>query len=685
MRPLALPILAAAIAACPVADADEGMWPFDMIPRRRIEQEHHVVLTDAWLDHVRLASVRFNVGGSGSFVSRKGLVLTNHHVAADCIAKIASPSRDYLATGYLAGKDGPEIPCPDLEIDELVSFEDVTRRVSDVRTPGMSDAEANRAIKAEMASIEKQCHEASKLRCDVVTFYGGAMYQLYRYGRYTDVRLVFAPEADVAFFGGDPDNFTFPRYDFDLALFRVYDQKQPLASKDWLHWSAQGPKDGDVVFTSGHPGRTNRNATVAELDVLRDLVYPRTLARMGTWREGLTRWAASGPEEKRQSREALFGVENALKALGGYELGLLDPALMRKKEAMERKLRASIEADPALKAKFGGTWDDIERVEKAYAWMYPRYEVLESGLGGSLLPFARGLVRVSAERLLPNDQRLPEYRDTALEELALHVLSSAPLYPGVEEAYVSQWLRELREIFGDHAPLVAQVLAGRSPERAARDIVANTKLYDVYARRALWDGGQAAVAASTDPLIVAMRAVEADARALRKRHDDAVEAPMRVLGRRVAEAMFAVEGASLAPDATFTLRLSVGVAKGYAERGAKVPSSTDVGGMYKHATGIDPYKLPARWIEARERIPAMTPLNFVSTNDVIGGNSGSPVLDAAGNLVGLIFDGNLASLPNRFVYDETTARAISVDAAGMLEALRAVYRADALVEELTSR
>ncbi|MGA7118465.1 MAG: S46 family peptidase [Polyangiaceae bacterium] len=685
MRPSILSVFAFAVLAAPTARADEGMWPFDMVPRQRIEQAHHVTLTDAWLDHVRLASVRFNVGGSGSFVSSRGLVLTNHHVAGDCIAKLASPSRDYLATGYLAGKDGPEAACPDLEVDELASTDDVTQRVQSARRPGMSDAEANRSMKGAMGAIEKECHEATKLRCDVVTLYAGAMYHLYRYRRYTDVRLVFAPEADIAFFGGDPDNFTFPRYDLDLAIFRVYDHGQPLEPHDWLRWNPRGPKEGDVVFTSGHPGRTGRNATVAELDVLRDVVYPRTMARMGAWRAGLLGWAAMGQEGKRQARGAIFSVENSLKALGGFDRGLRDPVLMRKKSEMERHLRAAVEADAALKAKFGGAWDDIRRVEKVYADMVPRYDALEGGLGGPLLRFARALVRLPTERALPNDQRLPEFRDTALDELSLHVLSPAALYPGVEESYVAQWLQALSDVPGSRDAAVDKVLAGRSPQQAAREMVANSRLYDVYARRALWEGGQAAVDASTDPLIAAMRTLEPEARAARKRYDDDVEAPMRALGRRVAEATFAVDGTRVAPDATFTLRLSVGVVKGYAEQGKPVPFATDFRGMYGHATGTDPYKLPTRWILARDQLSPATPLNFVSTNDIIGGNSGSPVVDPAGDLVGLIFDGNLSSMPNRFVYDETTARAISVDTAAMLEALTRVYGAGSLVQELTAR
>jgi S1-C subfamily serine protease len=662
------------------------MWPPDMLPRQRIEQAHGIALPDAWLDHVRGASVRFNVGGSGSFVSPHGLVLTNHHVAGDCIAKLATPAHDYLAAGYVAGVDGPEARCPDLEIDSLVSIQDVTGRVRDARKDGMSDVDGNRAMKGEMSAIEKECHDETQLRCDVVTLYAGAMYHLYRYRRYTDVRLVFAPEADVAFFGGDPDNFTFPRFDFDLAIFRVYAgtgaQAQPIAPAEWLRWDAAGPKDGATVFTSGHPARTSRDATVAELEVLRDVVYPRTVERLGRVREGLRRWAATGAEGARQAREAIFGVENSLKALGGYERGLKDAALLRKKSAAEAAVRAGVDRDPTLKAKLGTTWDDVARVEKAYAASYPSYAALEAGLGGQLLRVARALVRLPAERALPNDKRLPEFRETALEELSMHALSPAAMYPGVEEAYVTTWLRELSAA---HAEGVKKILDGRAPEQAAREICVGSRLFDVFARRALWDGGAAAVAASTDPVIVAMRSVDPEARAERKRYDDEVEAPMRVLGRHLAEAAFAVNGTSRAPDATFTLRISAGVVKGYTEAGRAVPWSTDFAGMFHHATGTDPYKLPDRWLHAQSKLRPTTPLNFVSTNDIIGGNSGSPVVGADGQLVGLIFDGNLASLPNRFIYDDVVARAVSVDTAGILEALRVVYGANALVDELSSR
>jgi hypothetical protein len=680
-RAILTPMVAVALLAAP-ASADEGMWPFDMIPVQRIAADHHVTLTPQWLDHVRRASVRFNSGGSGSFVSPRGLLLTNHHVASDCVAKLGSVGHDYLASGYVAGRDGPEARCPDLEIDQLVSIAEVTAQVQAARQVNLSDADANRAIKAQMASIEKDCHDATGLRCDVVTLYGGAMYRLYRYHQYTDVRLVFAPEADIAFFGGDPDNFNYPRYDLDLALFRVYEHNQAFAPSDYLRWNIAGPNEGDTVFTSGHPGRTSRDDTMAELETLRDVVYPRQLEVRRAWRLNLYRWSENGPEARRQAREAIFGVENALKAIAGFESGLRDPNLITKKQNQEQRLQGGVNANADLRARYGALWDAVKAVQKTYAAMYPRYQALEAP-GGSLLRIARHLVRLPGQRTLRNAERLPEYRETSLEELKSHVLSPAAIYPGVEEAFVKEWLLLLVRELGESDPAVRRILAGETPERAAEAIVAQSKLFDSYARHALWEGGQVAVDASSDPLIAAMRAIEPEARVSRKQYDDAVEAPMRALRTKIAEAIFAVEGTDVAPDATFTLRLSVGTVKGYDLSGKDVPWSTDFGGMYRHATGTDPFQLPQRWQAVRTKLRPSTPLNFVSTNDIVGGSSGSPVIDTAGDLVGLIFDGNAPSLPNQFVYQTTTARAVSVDSAAMFEALRVVYGADDLVRELT--
>jgi hypothetical protein len=666
------------------ARADEGMWPFNMVPKDRIAKEHNVTLTDAWLDHVRLASVRFNSGGSGSFVSSGGLVLTNHHVASDCIAKLGSAAHDYLRDGYVAGKDGDEARCPDLELNQLLTIEDVTDKVKAARKDGMSDADANAATKGTIAQLEKECTERTSMRCDVVTLYAGGKYQLYTYKKFTDVRLVFAPEQAIAAMGGDIDNFTYPRFDLDFTLVRVYDGGKPYAPKDWLKWSAAGPKEGDTVFMSGNPGRTNRFSTYAQLERYRDLVLPHSLAMLGKERDALEAFAKEGTEARRETKKYVKRVENSLKALRGMHGGLKNAALMKKKGAAEAAFRKSIEADATLKTAYGSVFDDVAAAQKIYAeQIFKRHTALETdAVDSTLLRIARDLVRLSVERDVANDKRLPEYGDSAMDSLKLRLFSPAAVYGGVETAYIGVWLEELRAELGADAPLVKQLLGGRSPKDAAAAIVAGSRLFDVYARRALFEGGKAAIDASTDPAIVAMRALDADARAIRKRYEDEVEGPMRRHGQRIAEALFKLNGTSVFPDATFTLRLSIGVVKGY-EEAKKIPWSTDYAGLYAHATDHEPFKLPQRWLDKKSALALATPFNFVSTNDIIGGNSGSPVINGAGDLVGVVFDGNISSLPNRFVYDEVTARAVSVDSAGMLEALKSVYGADTIVAELT--
>ena len=666
------------------ARADEGMWPFNMVPREKIQKDHGVTITDAWLDHVRLASVRFSSGGSGSFVSATGLALTNHHVASDCIAKLSRSGKDFLNDGYLAGTDGPEAKCPDLELNQLLSMEDVSDQVRAAKTADMSDADANTAQKGAMARIEKACSDKTGMRCDVVTLYAGGAYHLYTYKKYTDVRLVFAPEQSIAFFGGDPDNFTYPRYDFDLAIFRVYENDKPVAPKEYLRWSPTGPKDGDAVFTSGNPARTDRMDTMAELARLRDTVYPYYLDQLNRERGLLYDFAKGNLEQKRETRKPLFVTENSRKAITGMLGGLRSAALMKKKATDEAALRKALDADPSLKAKYAGVFADIEKAEKTLGDLYKRYAALERGASrSSLFHTARALVRLPRELQTPNDRRLREYRDSNLDSLKLELFSPAPVYAGVEVMMWQAWLERMVRDLGPADPLVKQLLGGKTPARAAAELISGSKLTDVYARRALFDGGQSQVNDSKDAAVAFVRAIDDEARAIRKRYEDEIEGPMRQLGEKVAQATFAVRGTSVYPDATYTLRLSPGVVKGYTEHGKAVPPTTDFAGMYKHATGTEPFKLPQRWLDKKGVLKQDVPLDFVSTNDIIGGNSGSPVVNGAGDLVGLIFDGNLSSLPNAFVYDETTARAVSVDTAAILEALPKVFGATALAAELT--
>ncbi len=686
---LATASLAAATLAPTAAHADEGMWPFNMVPKDQIQTDHGVTLTDAWLDHVRLASVRFNSGGSGSFVSAGGLVLTNHHVASDCITKLASAQRDYLQTGYVAGVDGPEAKCPDLELNQLVAIDDVTAAVKAAKTPGMSDADANTALKGAMSKIEKDCLAAGATgapgtkRCDVVTLYAGGKYQLYTYRKYKDVRLVFAPEVKIAFFGGDPDNFVYPRYDLDLALFRVYEGDKPIQPHDFLAWSPTGPKEGDTVFVSGHPGGTNRMNTGAQLTRLRDVVFPYLLDQWSRDLAGLRDFARGNVEGEREIRQDVFEIENGVKAIKGEYAGLKDPALMKKKTDAEAALRKLVMQNPDLATKYGAVWDDAEKAQATLATLFKRFVALERAGGRSeLFSIARTLVRLPRELAQPNETRLREYRDSALDSLKFGLLSSAPIYGGLEATALKLWLDSLVKNLGPADPLVKQILAGRTTQARAQELIAGTKLSDLYVRHALLDGGTAAVDASTDPLIGLVKLVDGDARAIRKQYEDGVEGPMRQVGQKVAEAVFAVKGTSIYPDATFTLRLATGVVKGYREGGKLIPWATDFAGMYRHATGKEPLKLPQRWLDHKAALKLDVPLDFVSTNDIVGGNSGSPVINAAGQLVGLIFDGNLSSLPNAFVYGETTGRAVSVDSAGMIEAISHVFGANAVVAEL---
>jgi hypothetical protein len=681
-NPFRLALVLAPLLSAAGARADEGMWPFNLVPRPEVAKARGVQLTDAWLDKVRLASVR--VGhASGSFVGPNGLVLTNHHVASDCIAKLSAAGKDFMANGYLAGKDGPEAKCPDLELDVTLAIEDVTDKVRAAKKPDMADADANAAMKAEMNRIEKDCGQRTGNKCEVVTLYAGGRYDLYTYKKYTDVRLVFAPEFAIAFFGGDPDNFVFPRFDLDMTVFRVYEQNRPIQPKEHLRWNASVPNDGDTVFVSGHPFATSRMNTVAQNEVARDVTYPYILDEYGRQRASLLAFGKEGKEAEREIGHDLFALENGIKALSGMWKGLKDPALMKKKADDEAALKKAVLADPKLKADYGDVFDKIAKVQKDYARMYKRYAALEGRPPRSrVLENARDLVRLATELTLPNEKRLREYGEANLDSLKLEVLSPAPRYGGVELALTKEWLERLARDLGPNDPTVQRALAGRTPDRAAREILAATQLTDVNARKKLLDGGKVAVDASQDPAIVLMSAVDAEARKVRKEYEDLVEAPMRLLGAKVAQATFAVRGASTPPDATGTLRLSIGVVKGYTEDGKAIASHTDFAGLYAHATGKEPLKLPARWIDAKGRLTPTTPFDFVSTDDIIGGNSGSPILNAAGEIVGLVFDSNLSALPNRFVYGETTQRCVSVSTAAMGEALRKVYGAEALSREL---
>jgi hypothetical protein len=681
----------AALTTGGIVYADEGMWVFNNLPLKQLKERYGFEPPPGWVEHLRSSAVRFNSGGSGSFVSADGLVMTNHHVGADMLQKISTPQKDYYKDGFWAKTRDEEVKAPDLELNVLVGIEDVTDRVMAAVKPGMSDAESGKAKRAAMATIEKESQDKTGLRSDVVTLYQGGQYHLYTFKKYTDVRLVFAPEFAIAFFGGDPDNFEFPRYDLDVCFFRAYEDGKPARPKHFLRWSKAGAKDGDLVFVAGHPGRTNRLDTLAHLEYLRDHSMPFALAILHDRERFLLEYAKRGPEQARQSKEDLFSYQNSRKARTGGLKGLKDQALMARKAEAEKTFRARVEADPGMKAAYGAAWDKIGAAQKVAAEIAKPYNFLERGFAfdSHLFQIARTLVRLAEEKGKPNPDRLREYRDSALDSLKLELFSEAPIYPEYEKAKLAHSLAYWKKTIGDDDPVVQRVLRGRTPGQAAADLVDGSRLADVALRKTLADGGSQAIAQSNDPMIKLAMAVDADARALRKRFEDEIEGVHTAQYALIAKAKFEVEGASTYPDATFTLRLAFGTIKGYEVDGRWVPPFTTIGGAFRHADAHGnkpPYELPPSWHKATDehRLELDTPLNFVSTADIIGGNSGSPVVNRDNEVVGLIFDGNIQSLVLDFVYDDRLARAVSVDSRGIAEALRSIYQAESLYKELTA-
>jgi hypothetical protein len=671
--------------ATPLALADEGMWLYNAFPKDRVEKQYGFVATQEWLDHLQLSSVRFNNGGSGSFVSADGLAFTNHHVGADCIGKLSTSGTDYMKTGFYAKTQAEEAKCPDLELNVLTGIEDVTAKVKGAAPAAMSAAEAGKAQRSAMSAIEKDCATSTGLRCDVVTLYSGEVYDLYKYKKYTDVRLVFAPEFDAAFFGGDPDNFTFPRYDLDITFFRIYENDKPVHLDHYLQWSKVGVKDGDLIFVSGHPGGTDRLKTMAQLQFLKNTDYPSRLANYKRRIDMFQKFSAESPENARIAQENIFGYQNSQKAIKGEYEGLQDLAMMAQMNVAERERERTYmdthrgEPNP---------WQEISNAMKTNREIYNPliYTERMRGFNVDLMIFARNLVRAAEETSKPNGARLREYRDSALPSLEQELFSTAPIYKNFETATLALALTQMREALGPEDPAVKASLNGKPPEEAAKALIGDTKLDDVAVRKRLYAGGKAAVDASTDPLIVLMRNVDPEARAVRKRFDDEVDAVVRRDGATIARARFAQTGFTQPPDATFTLRLSYGTVKGYEENGKKIPYFTTIGGAFQHAEehgNKPPYNLGVSWPKMKSNLKLDTPLNFVSTADIIGGNSGSPTVNKAGEVVGIIFDGNIQSLVLNFYYDDRQARAVSVDSRGIIEALRKIYGADTLANELT--
>ncbi len=690
MRRATLFVLLWASGPVVTVNADEGMWLLNDPPRQHLKTKYDFDLSDAWLEHAQKASVRFNNGGSGGFVSADGLVATNHHIGADSIEKVSPKDRDYLRDGFHARTRSEELKCPDLELNVLMSVEDVTERVNKAVKPGLKPAEAFAARRAVLAAVEKESLDKTGLRSDVVTLYQGGLYHLYRYKKYTDVRLVFAPEAGVAAFGGDVDNFEYPRYNLDVCFVRVYENDKPAKVEHFFRWSPAGPTEGDVVFVTGHPGTTNRLEALAKLKHRRDLTLPYDLARVRTLEAALHQFSERGPEEARMAATDLHSVANRRKVFAGQYQALLDPTIMERKRKDEEELRRRLlEANPTA-ATVLEPFARIDAVQKSLATFEREYDLLERGdaFFSTLSPIARHLTRLPAELAKSNAERLREYRDSNLESLKFQLFSPAPIHALVERAKLTASLTFLAENLGGAHPLVEKVLAGKNPAERAAELVAGTKLFDSAERKRLADGGARVVEASEDAMIRLARSVDDEARKVRKRYEDEVEEPERQAYAKIAEARFKLHGRAVAPDATFTLRLAFGVVKGYEVDGVALPYATTFGGAFDKAEKQEnrpPFDLPRRWREGKDKLDLATPFDFVSTADTIGGNSGSPVLNRAGELVGLNFDRNRHGLVRNFVYTDVQARHIAVHSRGVLEALRRLYDAQALAGELSGK
>ncbi len=670
----------------PLVRAEEGMWTFDNPPLKQLAEKYNFHPTQEWLDHIRLSSVRLNDGGSGSFISPDGLLLTNHHVARFQLQKNSTAEHDYVRDGFYAAMPDQEMKSPDLEVNVLVGMQDVTARVEGAAKGIADDAQALKAREAEMAAIEKENKDKTGLRSDVVTLYNGGEYWLYQYKAYTDVRLVFAPEEQAAFFGGDPDNFTYPRYDLDMALYRVYDNGKPLHTENYLKWSAKGAAPGELVFVSGHPGSSARQDTMSQLLMERDVREPAIIEYLQRRIAVAQQFAKQGPEQARLVASDIFYLQNSLKVYLGRSVALSDKAILTKKQAEEDDLRAKVAANPDWQKEYGDAWDEVARaVELARPRM--RGQIFRR-TDSHLFTFALEIVQYVAEVKKPDGERLPQFHEAGLDSLRFQMLSPARIYPSTEKLFMANALRLAIEKLGPDDAYVQAILQGGDVDKTVGALVDGTRLADPAFRKSLLDGGEAAVAASNDPMIAAARRADPVWRANYLYFRDKIESVLDAAGEKLGKARFAVYGKNAYPDATFTLRLSYGTVDGYPYNGTIAPPFTTFYGLYDRSASFSdkpPFDLTPKEAAARDKLDLATPLNFVCTADIIGGNSGSPVVNREGELVGLIFDGDIESLAGDFVYDGTRNRAVAVHSAGIIEGLRKIYGVGALADELEGK
>ena len=689
MKKIALVTFILIMIASPLSSfADEGMWTFDNPPRKFWKERYNFEPTDAWLEHVRLASVRIE-GASGSFVSPSGLVITNQHVASGQLQKLSTAERNLRRDGFYAATQADELKCPDAEVNVLTSYEDVTQRVQGAVKAGASDKEAGDARRAQIAAIEKESTDKTGLRSEVVKIYNGGEYWLYRFKKYTDVRLVFAPEEQVAFFGGDYDNFTYPRYCLDVSFFRVYENGQPLKTQNYLKWSTNGPADGEFVLAIGNPGSTNRLLTIAQVQYQRDVGNPLQMQVWTSRRTALVRYSATGPEAARRGLNTVRSLANSIKRLVGQQDGLKNLRMMTKKEEDEKALRAEVARRPELQKAYGSAWDEIASAYRELP-TFAKRSAFSTLVYSRLGQIAQTLVSYSEEIGKPNEARYDEFRDSKLESLKFGLFSPAPIYPDMEEAILASWLTDAEQTLGKDDPFVRAALQGSTPAAVAKSVVSQTKLSDVAVRKALFEGGATAIKNSDDPLIAMARRVEPVIRELRAWNEQKIQNVDAVAGQKIAAARFAVYGKNVSPDATGSLRISYGKVTGYEEDTTLVPYKTTFNGLYDRAESFDekaPFDLPKRFKDGKSKLELATPMNFVYTCDTIGGNSGSPVINRNAEVVGLNFDSNIQKLPNRYWYidEEEGSRAVAVHSAAIIEALRKLYGAEKLAAEIVGR